>query len=150
MDPERARAATIDGIVAHRLRAYRRALGVPACLLDAAIGSAFGTVERIEAGDRRATTAELYRLATVLGIEVGAFFEPPAADEPIVEPASSPTGGTSGDEPVAMEAQRFIKAFARLTDPVVRARVITLVRELAQPGPAAARSAEPKPDNAEP
>ncbi len=107
-------------------------------LVDAAIGETAGTVESFEAVTRRIGAAQLFRLATVLGVDVAYFYdETEVADLPPAS-ASPPQGGSRQ----ASEAQRFAKAFAALPDEAIRQSVRDLIETLAEGGTGDAAGAD--------
>ena len=70
----RARA-DIDRLVAHRIRTRRTMLGITQQQLAGMIGITFQQAHKYETGLHRIASGRLHQIATVLGVEVGYFFE---------------------------------------------------------------------------
>lgn len=124
--PQSRRPDPVDLHVATRLRRRRLELGLDPQLLDLVIGAAAGTIERIEAGDRRIGAAQLFRVSEVLGVEVPYFFDGPS-DRSTFEPLDTPEPDAKG----VAEAKRFARAYFRVPDPHVREMIRDLVRTVA-------------------
>lgn len=115
-----------DLAAAARLRARRVQLRLDTRLVDLLIGEFPGTVEKLEGGHRRIGAAQLYRLATVLGVGVEYFFagsseieETNEADIPMVTAR------------MMTEAREFARVYAQLPDDEVRRTVRNMVKTLA-------------------
>ncbi len=141
--PHRALDA-IDLHVAARIRARRLQLGLQAPLVDASIGEPGGTIEKVEAGERRIGAAALYRLCQALNVDISYFFEglrpSPAETSPVTTVADAPAFDVnaappndpiSADSRAIAEAQRFVDAFSALPSDALRARVRSLIKILA-------------------
>ena len=149
-------ADAIDLRVAARLSARRRALGLDASLLDTILGFREGTVARFEACASRIGSAQLYRLAQVLDVDIDWFF----AQGPIDRGDGAPQPFDEGDAgKEVVQARRFLSLVARL-DRGVQLEVGAMVRaiacsthrgedpvaqpaEPAAPGPVASEAAAP-------
>lgn len=108
-----------------RLAAGRRALGLEPELLDVVCGLRRGTIARLEAGQSRVTPLHLYRLATVLDVEIDWFFAdtpsaPPRA--PVAVPASRPGYN---------EMEQFLAVFAHLGNGRIRTEIRGLLQAVA-------------------
>lgn len=118
----------IDLAAAARLRARRVQLRLDTRLVDLLIGECPGTVEKLEGGHRRIGAAQLYRLATVLGVGVEYFFA-----------GSTEVEDTDIEQPdipmvtarMMTEAQEFARVYAKLPDEEVRRTVRNMVKTLA-------------------
>ncbi|MBK8908231.1 MAG: hypothetical protein IPM60_10080 [Rhodospirillales bacterium] len=116
----------IDLAAAARLRARRVKLRLDTRLVDLLIGELPGTVEKLEGGHRRIGAAQLYRLATVLGVGVESFFAGSSDTEEIDE-ADIPRVTAR----MMTEAREFARVYAQLPDDAVRRTVRNMVKTLA-------------------
>lgn len=116
----------IDLAAAARLRARRVQLRLDARLVDLLIGECPGTVDKLERGDRRIGAAQLYRLATVLGVDVEYFFAG-CPDTEDTEQADLPMVTAR----MMTEAHDFARIYAQLPDDEVRRTIRNMVKTLA-------------------
>ena len=70
----KGRANPIDAHVGARLRFLRKERGLSQTALAARIGVTFQQLQKYESGKNRLSASRLYRLASVLGVDVAAFF----------------------------------------------------------------------------
>jgi transcriptional regulator with XRE-family HTH domain len=119
-------ADAIDLRVAARLAARRRMLGIERDLLDLLLDARDGTVERLESGRSRISPGRLFRLADILDVPIGWFFDEAEAEAPSAQP---PFSGVCAERQA--EALRFVALYARVADPRVRAEIREMVRSLA-------------------
>jgi len=125
----------IDKYVGSRVRMRRILLGFSQEKLGAALGLTFQQVQKYEKGTNRISASRLQEISKTLNIAPSYFFD------------GAPTGGTT-PATVGTEAEGFSaasitdfigtaegvqlnKAFARITNPQVRKRVIDLVSAIA-------------------
>lgn len=110
------------------------------------LGLTFQQIQKYEKGANRISASRLLRISEVLGVPVQFFFDD--------LPGGQGTGGTAGfgeENPApyvidfvgTAEGLQLNRAFIRITDPVVRRRILELVRSLAGPE---ANGSEPAPD----
>lgn len=69
------RAEPIDTHVGQRLRLLRKERGLAQTALAARVGVTFQQLQKYETGKNRLSASRLYRLASVLGVDVSAFFD---------------------------------------------------------------------------
>lgn len=151
-EPQEPSPDPIDLRVASRLGSRRRALGVDPRTLDIVLGEPLGTVARIEAGLRRITSAQLFRLGLALDVDLEYFFAEgsdghgaaggevavagvPAAAQPAMNCESEerrPDVQQPVDARAFAEAERFARAFAMLPDATVRRMVLDLIKTVAE------------------
>ncbi|HEX2590032.1 MAG TPA: helix-turn-helix transcriptional regulator [Rhizomicrobium sp.] len=122
----RGKANSVDRRVGNRLRIRRTALGLSQEELGRQLGLTFQQVQKFESGTNRISSSYLFELTRILRVPVSYFFE--GADHP-----------EKNEVPERM--QRFLmsaegltlwRSFAKLKDDTVRARVIALVKAMAE------------------
>ena len=98
--------------------------------LGKALGITFQQVQKYEKGVNRMGSSRLQQAADILGVTVPFFFE--GATGGTYKPDGSAPSPAYVNEFVSSEdGLRLIKAFARITRPAVRHRIVALVREIA-------------------
>ena len=128
-------ANPIDVHVGHRVRMRRLLLGMSQEKLGEELGLTFQQVQKYEKGANRVSASRLYQMSQILGVPVQFFYD----DMQIA---------TSGDESSGMaenaggsvvmdflgtsDGIQLSRAFSELEDPVVRRRIIDLVKALAK------------------
>src|ERR671921_242516 len=121
----------IDKHVGSRIRMRRALLGMTQQRLADDLSLTFQQVQKYEKGTNRVSASRLQQIATLLGVEVGFFYEG----------ASLVPGGSSAlDRQSALLAEvssssegvRLINSFARISDPVVRRRLADLAEGIAE------------------
>ena len=118
----------IDINVGSRLRMCRLMLNLSQEKLGRALG--FQQVQKYEKGVNRMGSSRLQQAADILGVTVPFFFE--GATGGTYKPDGSAPSPAYVNEFVSSEdGLRLIKAFARITRPAVRHRIVALVREIA-------------------
>ena len=134
----------IDTHVGSRIRMRRALLGMTQQRLADALDLTFQQVQKYEKGTNRVSASRLQHIATLLGVEVGFFYEG----------SGQVSGGSSAlDRQAAMLAEvssssegvRLINSFARISDPVVRRRLADLAESLAETSLAEASTEQPEP-----
>lgn len=122
----------VDIEVGARIKARRRILGMSQGKLAEALGVTFQQVQKYEKGTNRVGASRLQNVATILGVPVSYFFP----DQ------SSGTQGdltpNPGNEITAFlatnEGLDLNRAFALISSPVVRKRVVGLVKSISEAG----------------
>ncbi len=111
----------IDIVVGERVRLQRMGMGMSQGALGAKLGVTFQQVQKYERGTNRIGASRLQKMAEVLGVPIGFFFEaaPVSGDLP------------AGRDPLTTEGVRLNSAFLRIKDLGVRRRIIELVRIIA-------------------
>lgn len=132
----------VDRHVGLRLRARRMELGISQEALASELDLTFQQVQKYEKGMNRIGAGRLYRLAEMLGIEVGYFYEglrtgnagePATFQSPVTEFMATPDG------------LMIAHAFVRIPDPKVRRAVAAAISDLSKaltPAPRAVMAAE--------
>ena len=119
----------IDIHVGSRLRMCRLMLNLSQEKLGNALGITFQQVQKYEKGVNRMDSSRLQQAADILGVTVPFFFE--GATGGTYKPDGSAPSPAYVNEFVSSEdGLRLIKAFARIPRPIVRQRIVALVREI--------------------
>jgi len=120
----------VDVRVGNRLRLRRTAMGLSQEELGRQLGLTFQQVQKFESGSNRISASYLFEITQILKVPVSYFFDGPDHPE------------RGGDLPQTL--QRFLmsaeglalwRAFAQVKDDTVRARVIALVKAMAEDQP---------------
>lgn len=125
----------IDIHVGSRVRMKRMMLGMSQEKLGEQLGITFQQIQKYEKGANRIGASRLQQIARIFNVPVGYFFEnaPGAADH---EP---PTGMAEDGTPSYSAMDNFLStsegiqlnsAFMRIKDPLLRRRLIDLVRSM--------------------
>lgn len=146
----------VDVEVGRRLRDLRSLRGISQEELARGLGVAFQQVQKYERGLNRIGASRLVEIAHILGVPASDFLSGITLPVPAGEtPAPGLAEGAAGfvhDDPAARarrpapvvdtrEALELVRAFGRITDPLVRRRFFELAKTLAQidyrtpPGP---------------
>jgi len=131
-------ANPIDVHVGARVKLRRTLLGISQEKLGEAIGLTFQQVQKYERGGNRIGASRLFDLAQVLDVPMAYFFD----DMPDAVRALSPVAvirGEAGSAPVTAgpnimtqrETLELVRAYYRIADPKVRAKVYALAQALA-------------------
>ncbi|MBB4276117.1 helix-turn-helix transcriptional regulator [Rhizobium mongolense] len=123
----------IDVYVGGRLRLRRKVLGLSQGSLADALGITFQQVQKYEKGMNRIGASRLQRIAEILKVPVGFFFENNASASPDVEPRRETDDVTlfmTSKEGVALS-----RAFLAIEDPNVRQKLLALTRSLGSANP---------------
>ena len=134
----------IDTHVGSRIRMRRALLGMTQQRLADALDLTFQQVQKYEKGTNRVSASRLQHIATLLGVEVGFFYE---------GSGQVSGGSTALDHQSALltevssssEGVRLINSFARIADPVIRRRLADLAEGIAQLSTSEAPAEEPAP-----
>jgi transcriptional regulator with XRE-family HTH domain len=113
----------LDAMVGAKIRMLRVDRGISETALAARIGVSFQQVQKYEQGAGRIGASGLARIAAVLDVSVGEFFESSGAGLPV---SKSPVPLLA--EP---EARRGLEAYARMPGPRLRASIAKLVKLVA-------------------
>ncbi|WOH65427.1 helix-turn-helix domain-containing protein [Bradyrhizobium sp. BWA-3-5] len=123
------KSGPLDVLVGTRIRTFRVNRGMSQAVLAARTGVTYQQLQKFERGTERVGASRLSRIAVVLDISVGEFFE------------SSETGSSDLGLPVRLltepGALRVLEAYARTTNPRVRRSLAKLVESIADRIPGA-------------
>ncbi|WP_366654389.1 helix-turn-helix domain-containing protein [Fodinicurvata sp. EGI_FJ10296] len=119
----------VDVHVGKRLRQRRTLLGMSQEKLAQAFGVSFQQVQKYERGANRISASRLYLLTKILDVPVTYFFE----GLPTVAPTPADTeAADTPDRMTSRETLELVRAYYRITDPVVRKRLVDLARALSR------------------
>lgn len=125
----------VDSHVGKRLRLRRKMLGFSQEDLGKSVGITFQQVQKYERGTNRICSSRLYEFAKILSVPVSYFFEEFEA-----------AGFAEGEAPFEHEAQvakqdlenketmSLVQAYYRIDDPMVRNKVLSLIKSLEKTG----------------
>jgi len=116
------RIEPVDLLVGQRVRAYRLARRMSQSALGEKVGVTFQQIQKYERGTNRIGSSRLKRVATVLGVEIGALFAERESDQsghdPFTEVLSQPY------------AARLLAAFGAITESKLRVALVRLAEGL--------------------
>ena len=115
----------IDILVGDRIRRFRTFRRVSQQNLGRVIGVTFQQVQKYERGTNRVSPSRLQMIAKALDTPIGSFFDQSGAQE-----------ATQAEAP-RRDAIDLAAAYIQISDPSVRATVLTLIESLAQRAPSA-------------
>ncbi|MCW9001632.1 MAG: helix-turn-helix domain-containing protein [Rhodospirillales bacterium] len=126
----------IDRYVGARVRASRVGQRISQTKLGDAIGVTFQQIQKYENGTNRIGASNLFKIAGVLGVEVGYFYENIPAD---IWKAGGKKGLSDSAATMASslpfgsrEAIELTHNYYRISDAPVRKRIFQLVKSLAE------------------
>lgn len=128
-------ADPIDRHVGARIRLRRLDLGVSQEQLGSRLGLTFQQVQKYERGLSRVGAGRLYRIARVLGVPVGWFFEglpDPSLDSGLPPPPSARSEAPLAEFLASADGHALGEAFASISDRSTRRRLVELVRTIAE------------------
>lgn len=125
----------IDIHVGSRVKLRRTMLGLSQEKLGDSLGVTFQQVQKYEKGTNRIGASRLQKISDILKTPISFFFEnAPGPDQP------TPVQGFGEDEQqdyvvdflASTEGLHLNRAFVKIKDPVVRKKIVELVRSLAE------------------
>ena len=132
-----SRPDPVDIHVGGRLRERRGFLGMTQEQLGSALGITFQQVQKYERGANRIGASRLYNICRVLEVAPGYFFDgltgTPAAG--LAEDDQTPYDADNADgkrSAIDREAMELVRAFRQINDPMMRRRVLELVRAMSK------------------
>lgn len=124
----------IDIHVGSRVRLRRNMLGMSQEKLGESLGITFQQIQKYEKGTNRVGASRLQAIASILSVPVSFFFEDaPGADGDVKGLAEDATTFVV-DFLNSTEGIQLNRAFARISQPKVRRKIIDLVKALADEG----------------
>ena len=118
----------IDEYIGNRVRMRREMLAMSQQKLGAAIGVTRQHVQKCEAGTRRLSACQLYRIANVLKIPPAFFFEGAPQARLYRNVASLPTLDLLSTFPTAVEDFALLKSFLRIKSAKMRRCILAIVQ----------------------
>lgn len=123
----------VDVHVGSRVRLRRMLLGMSQEKLGDQLGLTFQQVQKYEKGINRIGASRLFQLSKILEVNVQFFFDEVAAEENAGTASGFAEGGGDGlvfELLNSREGLELNRAFAKISNPRVRRRVIELVRSI--------------------
>ena len=127
----------IDVHVGSRVRLRRTLLGMSQEKLGEAIGLTFQQVQKYERGMNRISASKLWKLSNVLDVPVSYFFDDIGVDEDGLLPISPSGDGTETlalDPMAKRETLELVRAYYKISDPLIRRRLFELTKAAAGAG----------------
>lgn len=127
-------ANPIDAHVGRRVRLRRMLIGMNQERLGELLGLTFQQVQKYEKGVNRIGAGRLYEIASILGVNIGFFYDD--IEEDVAQGAAS-LGGSREHPPVmefmsSGEGIQLSVAFMRIKDVKVRRKILDLLRSLSE------------------
>jgi transcriptional regulator with XRE-family HTH domain len=119
----------VDKLVGRNIRIRRLAKGLSQTELGSQLGVTFQQVQKYEKGYNRVGSGRLFRIASILGVEITAFYE---GSSQLDSPPQS-----SLDFVNDPQSFRLVRAFAEIQDMQLRRSLVDFVETLAKAGPLA-------------
>ncbi|MEO5324876.1 helix-turn-helix domain-containing protein [Mesorhizobium sp. CC13] len=122
-----------DVHVGGRIRLRRNMLGMSQEKLGESLGITFQQIQKYEKGTNRVGASRLQAIASILGVPVAFFFEDAPGQEGTEHRGLAEDASTSFvvDFLSSAEGLQLNRAFARISNPKVRRKVIELAKVLA-------------------
>jgi transcriptional regulator with XRE-family HTH domain len=118
----------IDEYIGNRVRMRREMLAMSQQKLGAALGLTRQHVQKCEAGTRRLSACQLYRIANVLKIPPAFFFEGAPQARLYRNIAGLPTLDLLATFPTAVEDFTLLKSFLRIKSAKMRRCILAIVQ----------------------
>jgi len=125
----------VDQHVGHRLRQRRSLLGISQEKLGESVGLTFQQIQKYERGANRIGASRLYQFSCILDVPVSFFFDdmPTSLQTPEGQQAglSEPGQDVIDRDPMSRrETLELVRAYYRISSPVVRRRLLDLARSV--------------------
>ena len=123
----------IDAHVGSRVRLRRNMLGMSQERLGESLGITFQQIQKYEKGTNRVGASRLQAIASVLEVPVSFFFENAPGGQPTASAGLAEESQTAFvvDFLNSAEGLQLNRAFARISNPQVRRKLVDLVKTLA-------------------
>lgn len=120
----------IDIHVGTRIRLRRNMVGLSQEKLGENLGITFQQIQKYEKGTNRVGASRLQAIASILEVPVSFFFQDAPGEASVDGFSDQSATNYVVDFVSSTEGVRLNRAFARISDPKIRARIIDLVRAL--------------------
>jgi transcriptional regulator with XRE-family HTH domain len=122
----------VDRHVGSRVRMRRMMVGMSQEKLGDRLGLTFQQVQKYEKGTNRVSASRLQQISTILGVPVSFFYEgaPVGESTPSGFEETQPAAYVT-DFLMSSDGLHLNRAFIRIKDPIVRRKVVELVRAIA-------------------
>lgn len=125
----------IDAHVGSRIRLRRNMLGMSQEKLGERLGITFQQIQKYEKGTNRVGASRLQAIASILDVAVSFFFEDaPGQAAPVAGFSEENSASFVVDFLNSAEGIQLNRAFARISNPLVRRKMIELVKAIAGEG----------------
>ncbi len=124
----------VDVHVGRKLRSRRTILGMSQEEIGEAVGITFQQVQKYERGLNRIGSSRLYEFARILGVSVSYFFEDLENGKSKLSEVTGLAENQHGFEYEKIDNKEilsFVRAYYGITDPMVRKKILALVKTLA-------------------
>jgi len=130
-------AHPVDVHVGQRVKLRRTLLGMTQGKLGESIGLTFQQIQKYERGANRVSASKLWLLGNVMDVPVSFFFQdmPPSVREAFPGYQGETAESDIPEEHLTLHRRQtleLVRTFSKLTDPVIRKRVIDVVRAIAE------------------
>ncbi|MPZ58021.1 MAG: helix-turn-helix domain-containing protein [Rhizobiales bacterium] len=116
----------VDILVGRNIKLHRLAKSMSQEELAHQLGLTFQQLQKYERGVNRVGGGRLFRIASILGIEISAFFEGAERPDRASVDDFSPLSLIADPQPF-----RLVQAFSRINDPEMRRTLVSLVEKIA-------------------
>jgi transcriptional regulator with XRE-family HTH domain len=116
----------VDVLVGQNIKLHRLAKSMSQEDLAHQLGLTFQQLQKYERGTNRVGGGRLFRIASILGIEVSNFFEGAERSERASAEPFSPLSLISDPQ-----SFRLVQSFSRINDPEMRRTLVSLVEKIA-------------------
>ena len=121
----------VDVHVGQRLRMRRTLLGMSQQNVGEMLGLTFQQLQKYEKGANRVSASRLYELSQILDVPVSYFFEEMPTKSSNRRQVSDGKSETAPDLMNNRETLELVRAYYRIKDPAVRAKILALTRAMA-------------------
>lgn len=129
MSENKKKPNPIDVHVGSRIRMRRNMLGMSQEKLGESLGITFQQIQKYEKGTNRVGASRLQAIASIMEVPVAFFFEDAPGGAGLAEESQNTY---VVDFLSSAEGLQLNRAFARISDPKVRRKIIDLTRALAE------------------
>ncbi len=128
-----ANSKAVDAHVGSRVRLRRKLLGMSQARLGEAVRLTFQQIQKYERGTNRIGSSRLYQFSQVLDVPVSFFFDDMPAEIAARGPGLAEAAGVAfeADHLARRETLELVRAYYRISDPVVRKCLFELVKAIA-------------------
>ena len=131
----------VDVHVGGRIRQRRTLLGISQAALAEALCITFQQVQKYEKGKNRVGSSRLFEMSRIFDVPVEYFYEDMDTETAAAtsridtgQPSSHPVDSAERDPLNKRETLELVRAYYRITDPLVRKRVFELTKALGKTG----------------
>jgi transcriptional regulator with XRE-family HTH domain len=128
---KKKQASAVDILVGRQIRARRDEMGMSQEKLGEELGITFQQIQKYERGANRVAAGRLFEFAKALGCSILYFYEGVLDELPGVPLGFAEEAAPPPLPPPSADAAQLSAAFARITDPRARKRILKLVKGLA-------------------